>query len=397
MKILFKIILSYLLISFNTYVLSIENKDENLLKVGVLAPFSGEFKDLGETVLYSVNLALHDIGDNSIKIYPKDSGSNKEKILKACQEFQNEGVKIIIGPIDSQFIKEINRFNDLIFLSLSNIDSNFNNNVIMMGINLESQLKAIKKFIEKNKKKRTLILYPDNSDVKHIEKNLNLVNFKNKRVFKYSVDPKKLTKQIEKLTNYKQRKINLESRIKILEKSDLNSDLKELNILKEKHTLGKVNFDSVIIIDFGSGLKSILTSLAYTDVINKDILIIAANQWFDDSILSESSIKNFYFPSVNFKNLQKFNNEFYKLYNYKPNKITILSYDSVGLIYYLWKKNTKFNSVKDFNIKNDIKGKIGKFSISDNKVIQKLNIYKLSENTFVKNNLWSFSLIFYTQ
>ena len=387
MKILFKIILSYLLISFNTYVLSIENKDENLLKVGVLAPFSGEFKDLGETVLYSVNLALHDIGDNSIKIYPKDSGSNKEKILKACQEFQNEGVKIIIGPIDSQFIKEINRFNDLIFLSLSNIDSNFNNNVIMMGINLESQLKAIKKFIEKNKKKRTLILYPDNSDVKHIEKNLNLVNFKNKRVFKYSVDPKKLTKQIEKLTNYKQRKINLESRIKILEKSDLNSDLKELNILKEKHTLGKVNFDSVIIIDFGSGLKSILTSLAYTDVINKDILIIAANQWFDDSILSESSIKNFYFPSVNFKNLQKFNNEFYKLYNYKPNKITILSYDSVGLIYYLWKKNTKFNSVKDFNIKNDIKGKIGKFSISDNKVIQKLNIYKLSENTFVKNNL----------
>ena len=81
MKILFKIILSYLLISFNTYVLSIENKDENLLKVGVLAPFSGEFKDLGETVLYSVNLALHDIGDNSIKIYPKDSGSNKEKIL----------------------------------------------------------------------------------------------------------------------------------------------------------------------------------------------------------------------------------------------------------------------------------------------------------------------------
>ncbi len=387
MKNLFKIVLSYLLISFNTYVLSIENKDENLLKVGVLAPFSGEFKDLGETVLYSVNLALHDIGDNSIKIYPKDSGSNKEKILKACQEFQNEGVKIIIGPIDSQFIKEINRFNDLIFLSLSNIDSNFNNNVIMMGINLESQLKAIKKFIEKNKKKRTLILYPDNSDVKHIEKNLNLVNFKNKRVFKYSVDPKKLTKQIEKLTNYKQRKINLESRIKILEKSDLNSDLKELNILKEKHTLGKVNFDSVIIIDFGSGLKSILTSLAYTDVINKDILIIAANQWFDDSILSESSIKNFYFPSVNFKNLQKFNNEFYKLYNYKPNKITILSYDSVGLIYYLWKKNTKFNSVKDFNIKNDIKGKIGKFSISDNKVIQKLNIYKLSENTFVKNNL----------
>ena len=115
MKNTFKIILSYLLISFNTYVCSVENKNENLLKIGILAPFSGEFKDLGEAVLYSVNLALHDIGDESIKIYPKDSGSNKEKILKSCEEFRSEGIKIIIGPIDSEFINELNNF-DSFFL-----------------------------------------------------------------------------------------------------------------------------------------------------------------------------------------------------------------------------------------------------------------------------------------
>ena len=386
MKNLFKIVLSYLLISFNTYVLAVENKNNALLKVGVLAPFSGEFKDLGETVLYSVNLALHDIGDKSIRVYPKDSGSDKEKILKACEEFRKEGVKIVVGPVDSEFIKEINRFDDLIFLSLSNIDSNFNNNVIMMGINLESQLIAIKKFIEKNKKKKTIILYPNNDYAKHVEKNLSLINFKNKKIFKYSNDPKKLTSQIEKLTNYKQRKINLESRIKQLENAGAELNSKELELLKQKHTLGKVNFDSIIIIDFGSGLKSVLTSLAYTDVLGKEILIISANQWFDDSILEESSIKNFYFPSVDLKNMERFTDKFHKLYKYKPNKITILSYDSVGLIYYLWKKNIKINTVKDFNMKNEIKGKIGKFLISGNKVIQNLNIYKLDENKFVKSN-----------
>ena len=387
MKNLFRIILSYLLISFNTYVFSVENNNENLLKIGVLAPFSGEFKDIGKTVLYSVNLALHDIDDESIKIYPKDSVSNKEKILKSCEEFQNEGIKIIIGPIDSTFVKELNNFDDLVFLSLSNIDSNFKSNVIMMGINLESQLITIKKFIEKNKKKKTVILYPDNSYSNYVEKNLNLINFKNKKIFKYSKDPKKLTNQIEKLTNYKQRKINLESRIKKLEKSDLNQDLKELNMLKQRHTLGKVSFDSIVIIDFGSGLKSILTSLAYTDVLEKDVLIMTTNQWFDNTILSESSVKNFYFPSINLKNLEKFRKKFYEFYNYKPNKITILSYDSVGLVYYLWKKNIKVNSSKDFNMKNDIKGKIGSFRISGNKVIQKLNIYSLTDNTFVKSSL----------
>ena len=76
-------------------------------------------------------------------------------------------------------------------------------------------------------------------------------------------------------------------------------DLRELDILKQKYTLGKVNFDSIVIIDFGDGLKSVLTSLAYTDVSEKDVLIITGNQWFDNSILRETSIKSFYFPSIN--------------------------------------------------------------------------------------------------
>ena len=155
MKKKFKLILYYLLITFNTYVFASENNSSNLLKVGVLAPLSGEFKALGETIVYSVNLALHDINDNSIKIYPKDSGSNKKKIVEACKEFQEEGIKIILGPVDSEFTKELNNFEDLIFLSLSNMDSNINDNVIMMGINLESQLITIRNFIEKNEKKKT--------------------------------------------------------------------------------------------------------------------------------------------------------------------------------------------------------------------------------------------------
>lgn len=381
------IFLSYLLISFNTFVLSNENKNDDFLKIGILAPFSGEYKYLGENILHSINLALHDINDDSIKIYPKDSGSNLKGIKSSCEEFRNEGIKIIIGPVESEFLKEINNFDDLIFLSLSNIDSNFKKNVILMGINLESQLISIKKFVEKSKKNKTLILYPDDKNQNYVERSLNLINIKNNKIFKYSKDPKKLTGQIEKLTNYNQRKINLKTRIRQLEKSESEKDIRELNLLKQKHTLGKVNFDSVIILDFGSGLKSILTSLAYTDVLEKDILIIAANQWFDESILSESSIKNFYFPSVNLNNLNKYRKKFFKTYNYMPNDITILSYDSVGLIYYMWKKNISMNSARDFNIKNKIKGKIGEFRISDNKIIQHLSIYGLDDKRFIKNNL----------
>ena len=387
MKKTLNIFLSYLLITFNSFVFAVENNNSNVLKIGILAPFSGEFKSLGETILYSVNLALHDIDDDSIKIYPKDSGSKKKNILSACKDFQNEGVKIIIGPVDSTFSNEIKGFDDLIFLSLSNMNSIFEKNIVMMGINLESQLIAIKNFIKKQDKKKTIILYPDDKKSKHIGKKIKQVGFNNSRIFKYSDDSEVLTGQIEKLTNYKQRKINLESRIKILEKSELPKDKRELSQLKEKYTLGNVNFDSVIIIDFDDGLKSVLTSLAYTDVSEKDILIITANQWFDNSILTETSIKNFYFPSINLKNFNSFNKKFFKTYSYYPNEISIISYDIVGFIYYLWKNNNNIKSINDLNLKKDIKGKIGTFKISDNKVIQKLEIYKLEENKFVKSKL----------
>tara|TARA_B100001750_G_scaffold295_1_gene338 strand:- start:330 stop:1493 length:1164 start_codon:yes stop_codon:yes gene_type:complete len=385
MKKIFKIILSYLLITFNTFVFAIENKDENILKIGALLPLTGELKGLGEDMLYAINLALHDIDNPKIKIYPKDSGSKKEKIIQACEEFRNEDIKIIIGPTDSEFFKELYNFEDLVFISLSNINSDSKKNIIMMGINLESQLLAIKKFIQKEKKKKTVILYPKNEYTKHVEKNIRSANFSGAKLFSYSKDPKVLTKQIEKLTNYKQRKINLSSRIKKLEGSEEPKDIRELNQLKQRYTLGKVNFDSVIIIDFGNGLKSVLTSLAYTDVSEKDILIITGNQWFDDSIIKETSIKNFYFPSIDLKNFEKFNKKFYETYNYKPNEITILAYDIVGLIYYIWKNEKSISSANNFNLKTDIKGKIGKFKISDNKVIQKLNIYKLEEGKFIKN------------
>ena len=116
-------------------------------------------------------------------------------------------------------------------------------------------------------------------------------------------------------------------------------------------------------------------------------MIVTANQWFNDSILDESSIKSFYFPSINFKNFKAFNQKFYKAYGYFPNEISIISYDIAGYLYYLWKNNGIIKSTSDLNNKKDIKGKIGNFKISENEVIQYLDMYKLEENKFIKSKL----------
>ena len=141
---------------------------------------------------------------------------------------------------------------------------------------------------------------PKNQYANLIENKLNKLDLKNYKIFKYSPDPKILTGEIETLTNYSQRKKNLKYRKKMFEDKEDEQSKRQLERLEQKYTLGDVNFDSVIIIDFGNSLKSVLTSLVFTDVDQKKVLFTTVNQWFDESIFYENTVSSLYYPSVNY-------------------------------------------------------------------------------------------------
>ena len=159
--------------------------------------------------------------------------------------------------------------------------------------------------------------------------------------------------------------------------SDLVDKEKQLEKLKRKYTIGNVNFDSVVIADFDESLKSVITSLLYTDVSPKKKFIITFNQWFDKSLLKEKTIQPIYYPSINKKNLENFKNKFFDEFNEYPNYLSLLSYDLVGLIYYLSLNDDLNDLGRLFKKKNSFKGKIGIFDIKNNKINHRLNFYKI--------------------
>jgi ABC-type branched-subunit amino acid transport system substrate-binding protein len=383
MKNKFIIIITYILIFFNSNLFS--NENNNVLKVGLLAPLSGEYKGLGNSLLYSLQLALDEINDKNVIIIPEDSGyGEEEKLNSAIKNIKSQGAKIIIGPINSEDFSAVKKFNEIVFISPSNINPEFQNNIISIGVSFESQMISLMNFIKKQKKNKTVILIPKNQYADLIEKKLKTLNLKKYRIFKYNPDPKILTGEIEILTNYSQRKKNLEIRKKIFEDKDDEKSKREIDKLEQKYTIGDVNFDSVIIVDFGSSLKSVLTSLVFTDVDQEKVLFTTVNQWFDKSIFYENTVKSLYYPSVNYKEFKKYNDNYYEIFKSYPTEITILAYDAIGLIYYIWKKNGTINSVNDFLLKDKIKGKIGTFSFSNKKTTQDLSIYKAEKNKFTK-------------
>ena len=354
------------------------------IKIGLLVPLTGNDSEIGQSIVKSTRLAVNKINNSIIEIIPKDTKSDPTKTLQSAKELSELGVKIIVGPVFNSNLIYLNELKDITFLSLTNKNKNYSKNIINAGINATSQLKAIDKFIKKNEIKNTIFLTPDGDYKEEIKEAISYSKIKILKNYYYNTDPTKLTNQIEKITNYKRRKQNLEDEIKRLENLDEDKNERLIEKLKKRDTLGRVKFDSVIIADFDESLKSVTTSLLYTDISPMDKYFITLNQWFDESLLKEISSQPMYFPSINKENYEKFSEVYFDTFNDYPNQLSFLSYDLVGLVYFLVLQNNSIIDEKIFSKKTQFKGKIGIFEIKNNKIFHILNFYKIEDMKFKK-------------
>ena len=377
-KIIFLLILNYSLLFLHTV------KAEDKIKIGLLVPMTGSNKNVGQSIVKAVRLAVKDIDSNLIEIIPKDTATKSNKTLKSAFELKEMGVRVVIGPVFHKSLSYLDEMNDMIFLSLTNKTLDIPKNVISAGINSTSQLNTIKKFLEINHIKKTIFLTPMQDyefEIKEGIKNSKIKIFKD---YVYDTEPTKLTNQIEDITNYKIRKQNLEDEIYRIKNSNEKNKKIKIKRLEKRYTLGDLNFDAVVIADFDESLKSVSTSLLYTDVSPKNKFYITLNQWFDESLLNETDIQPLYYPSINKKNFDNYKYKFFNEFNENPSHLSLLSYDLVGLVYYLSLKTNLSKLNKLFKKKNSFKGKIGIFDIKNNKINHRLNFYKIEDKKLIE-------------
>ena len=371
--ILFLVINNFFLLITPTF------SEDNKIRIGLLVPLTGEDAEIGKQIIKATRLALSDISSNQIEILPKDTNSDPNKTLRSAIELSQQGINLIIGPVFYESLIYLDEVKDVIFLSLTNKTLDLPKNVISTGINSISQLNTINKFLNENRINKKILLIPNLNYDQEIENGIKESRIKNLKQYFYDIEPTKLTKQIEEITNYETRKQNLFDEITRLENSDDPNKEDKIKNLEKRYTIGNVNFDAVVISDFDESLKSVITSLLYTDVSPKEKYFITLNQWFDESLLTEMVSQPIYYPSINKRNLEQFKDKFAAEFKENPNHLSLLSYDLVGLIYYLSLKNNLSDIDKVFKNKNSFKGKIGIFDIKNNKINHRLNFYKIEE------------------
>ena len=373
-----------ILVTFFFLFFSINLKAEEKIKIGLLVPLSGENKEIGQQIIKAVRLAVKDINSDFIEIIPRDTASTANKTLRSAIELKNLGVQVVIGPVFFNSLTYLDEVKELTFLSLTNKTLDLPKNIISAGVNSTSQLNTIKKFIELNRIERTIFLTPMLDYEAEVQKGIKDSKIKVFRDYIYDIEPTKLTEQIEKITNYGIRKQNLYDEIYRVENSNDPNKEKKTEQLKKRYTLGGLNFDAVVISDFDESLKSVTTSLLYTDVSPKNKYFITLNQWFDESLINETNLQPIYYPSINKINFDNYKKKFFEEFDEYPDHLSLLSYDLVGLIYYLSLKNNLSELNKLFKKKNSFKGKIGIFDIQDNKINHRLNFYKVDEGKLIE-------------
>ncbi|ETA70359.1 amino acid/amide ABC transporter substrate-binding protein, HAAT family [Candidatus Pelagibacter ubique] len=376
-------IIFFIFLSLHFLFFSAVNAKEKI-KIGLLVPMTGENKEIGESIIKAVGLAVKDIDNDLIEIFPKDTATKANQTLKSAFELSEMGIKIVIGPVFHESLAYLNEMKNLTFLSLTNKTLDLPKNVISAGINSTSQFNTIKKFLETNQIQRTVFLTPIQDyefEIKMGMKNSKIKIYKN---YEYNTEPTKLTKQIEEITNYRIRKQNLEDEINKIKNSNDPNKEKKIKRLEKRYTLGNLNFDAVVIADFDESLKSVSTSLLYTDVLPKNKYFITLNQWFDESLLNETDIQPLYYPSINKENFDTYKIKYFNAFNEDPTHLSLLSYDLIGLVYYLSINSNEENLNKIFKSKNSFKGKIGIFDIKNNKINHRLNFYKIEDQKLIE-------------
>ena len=377
-KILFTLICGLFLLFFQAA--SAKEK----IKIGLLVPMTGSNKEIGQSIIKAVSLAVKDIDNNLIEIYPKDTASRPNQTLKSAFELKQMGIKVVIGPVFYESLTYLDEMKDLTFLSLTNKILDLPKNVISAGINSTSQFNTIKKFLEKNNVERTIFLTPIREYEFEIKKGMKDSKIETYKEYDYNTDPTKLTKQIEEITKYKIRKQNLEDEITRIKNSNEPNKEKKIKRLEKRYTIGNLNFDAVVISDFDESLKSVTTSLLYTDVKPENKYFITLNQWFDESLLKETDVQPIYYPSINKENFDDYKIKYFNAFNEDPSHLSLLSYDLVGLIYYLSFKSDLTNLSRLFKKQNSFKGKIGIFDVKNNKINHRLNFYKVEDKELTK-------------
>lgn len=311
-------------------------------KAAILLPLSGKAARLGIGMQNAAMLAQSEINNRNLILEFFDTKSTPEGAANAARGAVAQGAKIIIGPLLSEeviAITPIARAENIPVVSFSTSPQVLQSGIYTLGLLSDEQIRKIIDFAYYKGRENFAMIVPDNqyglglakyAYIATREKGANLI-----KIGFYPQDSIDFTKLLSDMTNYQSRvktvdamKRDAQARY---EQGDESAEA-ELKRLEKMDSLGKLDFDAIIIPESGSKLKSATSMLGYYDVFSPEVMFLGIATWDNTNLTKETTLYGAYYPALSKQYSAYFSEKYLNLYGQYPENLYSVAYDAVSVL-----------------------------------------------------------------
>lgn len=310
-------------------------------KVAMLLPLSGSTQVHGQGLKNAALMALEDVDNPNMMLQFYDTGSSSHGAKDAVDKAIAQRSNLIIGPLTSDEVKAISPQAQKRRIPVITFSTNYDvldKGVYSLGLLTGEQINRIVSFAAQKGRKNLAILVPDNntglmivreSIISAQNHNINIT-----KIAFYPPDTQDFAPILQKIANYEERSVRAKKTKASLAVKANAGDKSASNALKRLErveTIGGVDFDAILIPEYGNRLKAITAMLEYYDAAEPTVKLLGTSIWEGSKLTGEGSLVGAWYPSLSRSHNDYFIRKYQQTFDEAPRNIYSFAYDAVAL------------------------------------------------------------------
>lgn len=288
------------------------------VKVGLLLPLSGQHADLGEALLQAAQLALFDIGFNSMELITRDTKGTSSGAQEAAASAINAGAQIILGPLFADSVRAVKpvagRYN-INVVAFSTDWTLAGGNTYIMGFLPFAQVQRVAEYAYRNGYRHIGILAPSDNYGNAVIAAYNSMAYRRNlppaSIARYTANSSDISNIVRTFSNYDARE------------AAKTEDMAQSPITPP--------FDAILLATGGEQARSVAGMLSYYDLGPNAVKRLGTGLWDDNALATDPALKNGWFAAPSPSARAEFERHYSDTYGLVPPRLASLAYDATAL------------------------------------------------------------------
>ncbi|NQY81524.1 MAG: penicillin-binding protein activator [Alphaproteobacteria bacterium] len=369
---------------------------KTLYQVAILLPLSGQSAALGQHVLQGAEIALYRYAkdDFTLKLY--DTQGRRFAAIQTARQAINDDADIVLGPLfnhTSTAVIPLLQQAGIPMMSFANSDAlldgveNLQNgagSVHILGVTPKEELRQLIDVGVLSGFSRFALIAPDDDYGQKIHRNMQALlgssTAQFARVAYYDPNEIDFTGPIQRLSDYRERRIAYKNEVQRLIDSGIKNKNEIRKILNFKETFGLLPFDAVVLITYNdNSLRTLASQLEYYEVEPERVKFMGLRQWQNfPNLHVEPSLHSSWFIGTDSQRFALFQQLHQEVYQEPGDFFAALGFDSIAMLaHFTHQSNNPIPTL--LQQRQGILGATGAYRLElDGTVARKMSIFEIT-------------------